>query len=195
MYLIPKGIGEQSAESVLGVSYSECAGSWAEAGMEEARVQCLNLSFWKWIYTSRMLLLFSHPIISNSLQLHGLQHARPPHPYCLPRFAHVHVHWYHAAISSSDTLFSFCPQSFPASGTFPLNWLFSSVDQNTGASPSASVLPMTIQGLFLMGLISLLSKGLSGVLSSTTVQRHQLFGTLPSLRFSSHNYQWPQGRP
>ena len=134
----------------------------------------------------------SSPTLCNSMDcsMPGL-----PIPDCLPRFAHVHVHWYHAAISSSDTLFSFCPQSFPASGTFPLNWLFSSVDQNTGASPSASVLPMTIQGLFLLGLISLLSKGLSGVLSSTTVQRHQLFGTLPSLRFSSHNYQWPQGRP
>ena len=138
MYLIPKGIGEQSAESVLGVSYSECAGSWAEAGMEEARVQCLNLSFWKWIYTSRMLLLFSHPIISNSLQLHGLQHARPPHPYCLPRFAHVHVHWYHAAISSSDTLFSFCPQSFPASGTFPMSHLFTSDDWSFSFSISPS---------------------------------------------------------
>ena len=84
----------------------------------------------------------------------------------------------HPAISSSDTLFSFCPQSFPASGTFPMSQLFISNEQTTGVSTSASVLPTSIQGGFplrLTGLISLLSKGLSGVFSSTTVQRHQFF--------------------
>ena len=73
--------------------------------------------------------------------------------------------WYLPAISSSDALFSYCPQSFPASGTFPLSWLFASDGQNTGASASASVLPMSVQGwhpLRVTGLISLLSKGLSG---------------------------------
>ena len=66
-------------------------------------------------------------------------------------------------------------------------------DQNTGASASASLLPVNIQGwppLRLTGLISLLSKGLSGVFSSTTVQRHQFFGILPSLQSSSHNHMW-----
>ena len=77
-------------------------------------------------------------------------------------------------ISSTDTLFSFCPQSFPASGTFPKSCLFASGDQNTeaSASASASVFLVNIQGwspLRLTGLISLLSKGLSGVFSSTTV--------------------------
>ena len=75
------------------------------------------------------------------------------------------------------------PSIFPASGTFPTNQLFTSYDQNTGAS--ASVLPMGIQGWFslrLIGLISLLSKKLSGVFPSTTVQRYQFFGTPPSLR-------------
>ena len=91
-----------------------------------------------------------------------------------------------------------CPQSFPVSGTFPMSWLFASDGPNTGASASASVLPMSIQGWFplrLTGLISLLSKGLSGVFSSTTVQRYQFFGAQPSLQSSSHNDTWPLGRP
>ena len=85
------------------------------------------------------------------------------------------LHWCcHAATSSSDALFSFCPQSFPASGSFPVSWLFATDDQNTGVSSSfrwvsASVLPMSIQGWFplrLTGLICLLSP-LSGVFHSS----------------------------
>ena len=94
---------------------------------------------------------------------HGLQHARPPCPSpsseVCPSSCPLHQ-WCHPAFSSFNTLFSFFPQSFPASGTFPVSWLFTSGDQNTGASASASVLPMSIQGLFplrLTGLISLLS--------------------------------------
>ena len=91
------------------------------------------------------LLLFSSPIVSNSLQLHGLQHTRP---FCPSRSPEVWPsscpsHWWcYPAISSSDSLFSFCPQSFPASEIFPMSWLFTSDDQNTGVSASASVLPM-----------------------------------------------------
>ena len=97
------------------------------------------------------------------------------------------LHWWCCpAISSSDAPFSFCSQSFPASGTFPMNCLFTLEDKNAGAL--ASVFPVSIQGwspLRLTGLISLLlSKGLSGVFSSITVQRHQIFGVLPSLWFS-----------
>ena len=100
-------------------------------------------------------------------------------------------------------LLSFCPQSFPASGSFLMNWLFTSSDQNTGASASASVLPMSSQGWFplrLTGLNSLLSKGLSGVSSSTTVQRYQFFSALPSLVLcllygSALITTWPLGRP
>ena len=87
-----------------------------------------------------------------------------------------------------------CPQSFPGSGTYPVSQLFTSIDQTTGSSASASVLPMSIQGWFplrLTGVISLLSKGLSGVFSSTTIQRHQFSGTLPTLWFLSHNHTWP----
>ena len=77
-------------------------------------------------------------------------------------------------------LISSCPQSFPASGSFPVSWLFTSGGQSIGVSAAASVFPMNIQGWFplgLTGLISLQSKGLSRVLSSTTVQKHQFFGT------------------
>ena len=106
------------------------------------------------------------------------------------------LHWWcHPAISSSDALFSFCPQSFPVSGTFPMSQLFESGGQNTGAS--ASVLPTSIQGWFPLrftGLISLLPKGLSGAFCSTTVQRHQFFAALPFLQSSSHNHTWPLGR-
>ena len=75
-----------------------------------------------------------------------------------------------------------CVQSFPASVSFPMSWLFTSGGQSIGAS--ASVFPMNIQGLFplgLIGLMSLLSRGLSRVFSCTTIQRHQFFGTQPSL--------------
>ena len=112
--------------------------------------------------------------MSDSLWPHGLQHARLPClsptpgacsnlcPWC---------RWCHPSISSSVVLFSSCLQSFPASGCFQMSWLFASVDQSIGASASASVLPMNIQGWFplkLTGLISLQSKGLSRVFFSTT---------------------------
>ena len=95
--------------------------------------------------TSFQLLLFSHPVVSYSLQPYGLQHTRPPcsslSPEVCPSSCSLH-RWCQLAISSSDALFSFGPHSFPASGTFPMSWLFTSDDQNTGASASALVLPM-----------------------------------------------------
>ena len=119
-----------------------------------------------------------------------------PVPHQLPNFVQAHVRCFGDAIQPS--LFSFCPQSFPASGTFPMSQLFTSDDQSTGVSASASVLPTNIQGwfhLWLNCLISLLSKGLSEVLSSTTVWRLQFFVTPPSLWSSSHNCVWPLGKP
>ena len=85
--------------------------------------------------------------------------------------------------------FSSYPQSFPASGSFPISQLFASDGQSIGASASASVLSVNIQGRFplgLTGLLSLLSKGLSRVFSNTTVQKHQFFDTPPSLWPNSH---------
>ena len=94
---------------------------------------------------------------------------------------------YYLTISSSATLLSFCLQSFPTSGSFPVSWLLASGGQRIGSS--ASVLLVNIQGCFplgLTGLISLQSKGLLRVFSSTTVQKHQFFGAQPSLWSNSH---------
>ena len=136
-------------------------------------------------------------VVQSPSRPHGLQHARPacpsPSPGICPSSCPLNQ-WYHPAISSSDAIFSLPLQSFPASGTLPVSHLFTSGNQNTGASVLALVLPMSIQGWFplgLTGLISLLSKKLSGVFSSTTVQRHQFFGALPSLWSSSQNCMWP----
>ena len=134
------------------------------------------------------LLLFSCPGMSNSLWPHGLQHVRYPCPSGVCPSSRLLHQWCHPAISSSDALFSSCPQSFPAWGTVPVSQLSASDDQGTGVS--ASVFPTCIQGwcpLSLTSLISLQSMGLLGVFSSTTVRRHQFFGAPPSLRFSSHN--------
>ena len=123
-----------------------------------------------------------------------------PVPHCLPKYVQVHVHCIGDAISHLICWRSLLlyPQSFLASGTFPTSRLFASDDQNTGASVSASVLQMSIQGWFLLRLtsfISLLWKGYLGIFSSTTVWRHQFFGSLPSLQSSSHTCTRPLGRP
>ena len=96
------------------------------------------------------LLLFSCPVISNSLQPHGLPHARPLCPSPSPRVcpSSCSLHWWCCpTISYSNTLFSFCPWSFPAPGTLPMSHLFAPNDQNIGASASASVLPSEYSGL------------------------------------------------
>ena len=114
--------------------------------------------------------------------------------HCLPEFAQIHVHWVGwVSISFSSPLFSFCLPSFPVSESFPMSWLFTSGGQSIGASASTSVLPMNFQGWFplaLIGLISLVSKGLSRVFSSTTIWKHQFFGAQPSLWFNSHIHAW-----
>ena len=114
--------------------------------------------------------------MSNSLRPHELQHARTPgvHPNPCPS-----SQWCPPAISSSAVPFSSRLQSFPASGSFPVSWLFTSGGQSIGVSASASVLPMNTQDwspLGWTGWISLQSKGPSRVFSNTTVQKHQFFG-------------------
>ena len=144
----------------------------------------------------QVLLLFSCPVVSNSLQPQGLQPASLPCPSRSPKVCSnscLLSQWCYLTISSSATLFSFCLQSFPASGSFPMSWVFVSCGQSTGASASSSILPMNIQSWFPLGLmssISLKSKGLSRVSSSTTVQKHQFFSTQPSLWPSSHIHAW-----
>ena len=106
--------------------------------------------------------------------------------------------WCHPAISCSVVPFSSCPQSLPASGFFPMSQFFASGGQSIGVSASASVLPLNIQGWFPLGWtgwISLQSKGLSGVFSNTTVQKHQFLSTQPSLWSSSHIYKWLLEKP
>ena len=125
--------------------------------------------------------------MSNSLQPHGLQPARLPCPSLSLRVCSdsCSLSWcYHPTISSSVALFPSYPQSFPASGSFLISWFFTSGGQSIGAFASALVLPMNSQGWFplgLTGLISLLSKGLSTVFSSTTIWKHQFFNAQPSL--------------
>ena len=131
-------------------------------------------------------LQFSCLVLSDSLQPHGLQHARHPCPSPTPRvYSNLCPlsRWCPATISSSVVPF-FHLQSFPASGYFQMSQFFTSGDQRIGASASASVLPMNIQDWFPLGwtgCISLQSKGLSRVFSNITVQKHQFFSTQLSL--------------
>ena len=119
------------------------------------------------------LLLFSHSVTSDCLWAHGLPYSRfPQNLHRLSELAQTQVLWVRDAIQPSHpgASLSCCPQSFPASGSFPLSQLFASGGHSIGASGSASVLPVIIQGwlpLGSTGLISLLSKGLSRVSSST----------------------------
>ena len=120
-------------------------------------------------------------------------------PYLL-KFAQIHVRWVGDVIQPSHACCHLLlgHQSFPASGSFPMSRLFASGDQSIGALASASVLPMNIQDWFplgLTGLISLLSKGLWRVFSSTTIQKHQFFGNQPSLQFNSHIHTWLLEKP
>ena len=100
--------------------------------------------------------------------------------------------WCHPTISFSVTHFSSCLQSFPASGSFPMSQLFASRSQSIGAS--VSVLPNNIQGWYPLGLPGLISLLSSRVFSSTMIQKHQFFGTQPSLWSNSHIYTWLLGK-
>ena len=130
-----------------------------------------------------MTVQFSHSVVSDSLRPHESQHARPPCPSPTPGVYSNSCpsnRWCHPTISSSVAPFSSCPQSLPASGSFPVSQLFPSGGQSFGVSALASVLPMNTQDwspLGWTGWISVQSKGLSRVFSNTTVQKHQFFGT------------------
>ena len=142
------------------------------------------------------LLFFSFSVVSDSLRPHGLQHTRIPCPSPTPGAYSNSCPsnwWCHPTISSSVIPFSSCLQSFPASGSFLMSQLFTSGGQSIGVSASASVLPMNIHDWFslgLPGLISLQSKVLSRVFSNTTVQKHQIFHSQPSLWSNSHIHTW-----
>ena len=152
-------------------------------------------------YETRCSDHISRSVVLDSLQPHESQHARPRCPSPTPG---VHPNscplsrWCHPAISSSVVPFSSCPQSLPASGSFPVSQFFTSGGQRIGVSASASVLPMNIQDwspLGWTGWISLQSKGLSKVFSNTTVQKHQFFGAQLSSQSNSHIHTWPLEKP
>ena len=123
---------------------------------------------------------FSHLVVSNSLQLHEPQHARPPCPSPTPRVypnSCPSSRWCHPTISSSVIPFSSCLQSFPASGSFPMSQFFASGGQSTGVSASASVLPMNIQDWFPLewtGWISLLLDLLADIFQRTLLKEKSL---------------------
>ena len=136
----------------------------------------------------KIIIQFSSSVVSDSLQPHGMQHARIPCPLLTPRASSNSCpsgRWCHQTISSSVILFSSCLQSFPGSGSFPVNQFFTSGGQSIGVSASASVLPMNTQDWFplgLTGLISLQSKGLSRVfsnpISKASILQHSAFFTV-----------------
>ena len=132
--------------------------------------------------------------MSDSLWLHGLLHARLPRPSLSPGVcsdSYPLNQWCHPAISSSVVPFSSCPQSLPASESFPMSQPFTWGGQSIGVSALASVLSMNTQDwspLGWTGWISLQSMGPSRVFSNTTVQKHQFFGAQLSSQSNSHPY-------
>ena len=145
-------------------------------------------------------------VLSNFLQSHGLHHAMFSGSLFLlfitnsqSLFKLMSMSWWcHPIISSSVIPFSSCLPSFPAPGSFPVSQFFTSGGQTIGASTLASVLPMNIQDWFPLGWtgwISLQSKGLSRIFSSTTVPKHQFFAAQPSLWSSFHIHTWLLEKP
>ena len=130
-----------------------------------------------------------------------LQHTRLPGASPTPRACSnscASSQWCHPTISSSVIPFSSCLQSFPTPGSFPMSQLFTLGGKSIGVPASASLLPMKIQGwlpLGLTGWISLQSKGLSGIVSNTAVQKHQFYSTQLSLYSSSHIHTWLLEKP
>ena len=144
---------------------------------------------------------FSRSVLSDFLQPHESQYARPPCPSPTPG-VHSNLYpssrWCHPAISSSVVPFSSCPQSLPESESFPMSQLFAWRGQSTGVSALTSFPPKNTQGWSpseWTGWISLQSKGLSGVFSNTTVQKYQYFSTQLSSQSNSHIHTWPLEKP
>ena len=167
------------------------------------RSKCLLIS---WLHSPSAVIFssvqFSRSVVSDSLQPHELQHSRPP---CRSPTPGIHWNsrpssrWCHPAISSSVVPFSSCPQSLPATESFPMSQLFTWGGQSTGASALASFLPKNWSSqdwsLEWTGWISLQSKGLSRVFSNTTVQKHQFFSAQLSSQSNSHIHTWLLEKP
>ena len=154
--------------------------------------------FWKYIQTSYFEYQFSSvaqlcPTLSEPMNSqHGRTACPSPTPRVYPNSCPTSW-WCHPAVSSSVVPFSSCPQSLPASGSFPMSQLFAWGGQSIGVSASASVLPMIS---FRMDWLDLLAvQGLSRVFSNTTVQKHQFFGAQLSSQSNSHIHTWPLEKP
>ena len=154
-----------------------------------------NLNKLVWPISSQ----FSCSVVSVSLRPQGLLHARLPCPSPTPGTCSNSCPsspWFHPTISSS--VVPFLPSIFPSIRVFSMSQFFASGGQSIGVSASASVLPMNIQDWFPLGWtgwISFQSKGLSGVFSNTTVQKHQFFGAQLSSQSNSHIHTWPLEKP
>ena len=155
---------------------SQMLGAWKRDVWRISSVQTLShvqlfVTLWTAARQASLSIIITHGACSNSCPLSW---------------------WCHPNISPSIFLFTSCLQSLPASGSFPMSQLFLSGGQNTGASAS-SILPINIQDWFplgLIGLISLLSKGLSRIFSNNTVKKHQFLGTQLSFQSNSHIHTW-----
>ena len=155
---------------------------------------CLNYCHMLFIRSDQI----SRSVVSDSLRPHESQHARPPCPSPTPGVdsdSRPSSQWCHPAISSSVIPFSSCPQSLPASESFPMSQLFFAWGgRSTGVSPLAAFLPKKSQGWSpseWTDWVSLQSKGFSRVFSNTTVQKQQFFGAQLSSQSNSHIHTWP----
>ena len=168
---------------------------WEEVGLARSRESSADIQGAK-----ASSVQFSRSVVSDSLQPHESQHARPPCPSPTPGVYSDSCplsQWCHPTISSSVISLASRLQSFPPSGSFQMTQFFASGGQSIGVSASASVLEINTQDWFPLGwtgLISLQSKGLSRVFSNTIVQKHQFFGAQRS-HSNSHFHTWPQEKP
>ena len=162
---------------------------------------CLKCSWSKETKARISSFHFTCSVVSDSLWPHGLQHTRPPCPMSTPRiYSNLCPlsRWCHSTTSSSVVSFSSCPQSLPATKSFPVSQLFAWGDQSTGVSAIALFLPKKSQGWSpseWTGWISLQSKEISRVFSNTTVQKHLFFGSQPSSQSNSHIHKWLLEKP
>ena len=164
-------------------------------------VDNFQINFFRYTTTTTRSDQISRSVMFDSLRPHESQHARPPLSITSSRSS-LRLTSIESVIPSSHPIlcrpFSFCPQSLPASESFPMSQLFAWGGQSTGVSALASFLPKKSQGLSpseWTGWISLQSKGLSRVFSNTTVQKHQFFSVQPSSQSKSHIHTWLLEKP
>ena len=178
--------------------YSGFESEWKHEGSDKGNTRNI----------SSISVRFSHSVVFDSLQLHGLQHARLPCPSAILGACSNSCPlswWWHPADLSSVVPFSSCLQSLPASRSFLMSQFFISSGQSIGVSALASILPMNIQGLFPWGLTGkelipkwltpCQSTGFSRVFSNTIVQKHQFFHVQTSLWSNSHSHTWLLEKP